>query len=535
MRFICHDNQGNTTTIGYNNSIIRLNIPGRKVSIMIIKNPIIRGFYPDPSICKANGKYYMVCSSMQYFPGVPLFESNDLLHWNQIGHCLTRASQVNLHQINSSGGVFAPTIRYNKGTFYMVTTNDTFHKNFYVTTSNIYGEWSEPVFVEQGGIDPSLFFENGKTYFMSNGSDENGVGCILQCEIDIKTGEQLTDTIPIWKGSGGRYLESPHLYHFNDWYYIMVAEGGTEYGHMITYARGKSPFGPFYPCAANPVLTNRNLGGHQSLIQGIGHGDLIQDDNGNTFLVCLGFRQADTWVPYHHLGREVFLVPVHWKEDGWFEAGVSGTVEEIMDMPINTTSITPNNYNASLPLLNSSRWCFLRVPHMENYQILENKIRLKATEITLNEAGSPTFLGIRQSEFNTTLTIKVSCPSGEAGVTYYMDENHHYDVAILYENNKKQVILRLCIGDLKSIINKIPLSDNCRSITLKVTSDSLHYFFYCNLGDKNIFLGKAQAKYLSSEVAGGFTGTIMAMYAVQSINDSDVWAEFYDFIWEQRD
>lgn len=502
---------------------------------MIINNPVIRGFYPDPSICKANGKYYMVCSSFQYFPGVPLFESDDLIHWNQIGHCLTRPTQVNLYQINSSGGVFAPTIRYHEGSFYMVTTNDTYHKNFYVTTKDIYGEWSEPIFVDQGGIDPSLFFEDGKSYFMSNGNDENDIGCILQCEIDIKTGERLTESLPIWRGTGGKYLESPHLYHFNDWYYIMAAEGGTEYGHMITYARGKSPYGPFNSYENNPVLTNRNLGGHQSLIHGIGHGDLIQDDNGETFLVCLGFRQAGTWIPYHHLGREVFLVPIHWREDGWFEAGVSGIVKENMDVPIKANTYNPTNYNATLPILrkNPNRWCYLRTPSLGNYQIHEEKIRLKGTSITIDQADAPTFLGIRQSEFNTNLSVKVYCSIEEAGVTYYMDENHHYDIAVYCDDQSKKVILRLCIGDIKSIVNYVTLPENCEYITIRVTSNPLHYFFYCLVDDKEILLGKAQAKYLSSEVAGGFTGVVIAMYAQQTRKNSNEWAEFQDFILEQ--
>lgn len=502
---------------------------------MIITNPIIRGFYPDPSICKANGKYYMVCSSFQFFPGVPLFESDDLLNWRQIGHCFTRPSQVNLHQINSSGGVFAPTIRYHEGIFYMVTTNDTYHKNFYITTSNIHGEWSEPIFIDQGGIDPSLFFENGKTYFMSNGSDENGDGCILQCEINIRTGERLTESRPIWKGSGGRFLESPHLYHFGDWYYITAAEGGTEYGHMITYARGSSPYGPFTPYANNPVLTNRNLGGHQSHIQGIGHGDLVQDDGGNTFIVCLGFRQADNWVPYHHLGREVCLVPVHWTDDGWFTAGEDGVVKEKMEIGINPLKYTPAKYNASIPTMRDQpfRWCYLRDPHLENYQFLEDRICLKGTPVSLDQADSPTFLGIRQSEFNTTLNVKVCCSSGEAGITYYMDEGHHYDIAINCDNQDKKIILRLCIGDIKCIVNQIALPDDCPYVTLKIVSDPINYsFFYCNK-EETVFLGKAQAKYLSSEVAGGFTGTVMAMYALQSEYNSDSWTEFHDFIWEQ--
>ena len=204
-------------------------------------NPIIKGFYPDPSVCYANGKYYLVCSSFQYFPGVPLFESDDLVNFKQIGNVLTRKSQVELDKINSSGGVFAPTIRYNNERFYMVTTNDTTHKNFYVYTDDIYGEWSELVYVDQGGIDPSLLFDGEKVYFTSNGTDDDGEGGVCQCEIDIKTGKKLSRTKCIWKGSGGRYLESPHLYKIGEYYYLMAAEGGTEYGHMITYGRSDSP------------------------------------------------------------------------------------------------------------------------------------------------------------------------------------------------------------------------------------------------------------------------------------------------------
>lgn len=158
---------------------------------MNYKNPIIRGFHPDPSVCRANGKYYLVCSSMQYFPGVPIFESDDLINWKKIGNCLTRPSQIHLEKVRSSGGVFAPTIRYNNGRFYMTTTNDSTHQNFYVWTDDIYGEWSEPVFVDQGGIDPSILFDDdGKVYFMSNGADDEGNYGITVCEIDIDTGKQ---------------------------------------------------------------------------------------------------------------------------------------------------------------------------------------------------------------------------------------------------------------------------------------------------------------------------------------------------------
>ena len=249
---------------------------------MIYKNPVISGFYPDPSVCEANGKYYVVCSSFQYFPGVPLFESEDLVNFRQIGYVLTRSSQVHLADVPSSGGVFAPTIRFHNGRFYMVTTNDTTHQNFYVYTDDIYGEWSDPIFIDQGGIDPSLLFDEGHVYFISNGADDEGNGGVVQCEIDIETGKKLTPSKSIWQGSGGRFLESPHMYHLDGGYYLMAAEGGTEYGHMITYARSDSPWGPFYglcreSCAHKPqqgALYNtgyRPRGSGKGQVRGVSH------------------------------------------------------------------------------------------------------------------------------------------------------------------------------------------------------------------------------------------------------------------------
>ena len=504
---------------------------------MKVTNPIIRGFYPDPSVCKADGKYYMVCSSFEYFPGVPLFESEDLINWKQIGHCLTRKTQVDLHEINSSGGVFAPTIRYNNGRFYMVTTNDTYHKNFYVYTDNIYGEWSEPVFVEQDGIVPSLFFEDGKTYFMSNGSDPaDNNGCIFQCEIDVATGKKLTESKPIWKGSGGRYLESPHLYHFGEWYYIMAAEGGTEYGHMVTYARAKSPYGPFGQYPDNPVLTNRNLGGHQSTIQGIGHGDLVQDDKGNTFMFCLGFRQTGMWQPFHHLGREVFIVPVHWNEDGWFTAGMDGIVCKEMELDIDAKPCNcDGKYNVSLDKMdaNSLRWCHLREYKEENYKFADGCLSLRGVKASLSDISAPTFAGIRQSEFNTVLNVNVKSDAEEAGITFYLCEKHHYDLAVCNNNGKKSVILRLCIGDATQIVKEEEFVQGSEEASFRVVSTNEDYSFYAKCGGEEVFMGKAGTKYLSSEVAGGFTGTIMAMYAVNKNDNGDKWAVFSGLNWEQ--
>jgi alpha-N-arabinofuranosidase len=478
---------------------------------MKYNNPVIKGFYPDPSVCKVDDTYYLVCSSFQYFPGVPLFESKDLINWKQIGHCLTRKSQVQLEDINSSGGVFAPTIRYNNGRFYMTTTNNTTNQNFYVWTDDIYGEWSDPIFVDQGGIDPSLYFEDNKTYFMSTEGDVKGVNGIYQCEIDVETGRRLTESKVIWQGSGGRYLESPHLYKIKGNYYLMVAEGGTEYGHMVTYARSNSPYGPFEAYPSNPVLTNRNLGGYE--IQGVGHGDLIQDNSGNWWMLHLGFRQIDKWAMFHHLGREVFLTEVTFREDGWFTAGHNGTTlnsvetDRISDQVIQLEKKCYTFENTEW----DKDWCYLRHPNSDNYVMEKNSVKLKGTEVTLDKPASPTFIGIRQMDFNAVISCDVSVTEGEAGITLYMDENHHYDLAIRKAHNEFEVIERLNIGDVKSIENIIAIQNNSASLVIRPNNN--YYSFYIKSEEKEILLGTAKTRYLSTEVACGFTGVIIGLYA----------------------
>lgn len=531
---------------------------------MKYKNPVISGFYPDPSVCAANGKYYMVCSSFQYFPGVPLFESENLVNWKQIGYVLTRKSQVMLENIGSSGGVFAPTIRYHEGRFYMVTTNDTTHQNFYVYTDDIYKEWSDPIYVAQGGIDPSLYFEDGHVYFMSNGCDDAGVGGVTQCEIDIASGKKLSESKCIWKGSGGRFLESPHLYHIGGFYYLMAAEGGTEYGHMITYARGTSVWGPFENYAHNPVLTNRNKA--PFIIQGIGHGDLIRDDNGEWHILCLGFRQMHMWRPYHTLGREVFLIPVHFDEDGWFRAGTDGTADFEYELKGTFSQQVKKEYTFENTDFGID-WCYLRHPDESRYELSADRAVLYGGGDTLDDVASPTFIAMRQKDFAFRLSVLLkleelpaaesytatpqsemaaeadkalwvcrdaqSADIPEAGVTLYSCENEHYEVAIIHRRGAEnmnsgsdagvktdaggaagdyEVILRLNIGGIRHIQAAIPIRTD--SAKLIVKGENTAYHFLVETDEKELYLGTGQAKYLSSEVAEGFTGVMIGCYAV---------------------
>lgn len=469
-------------------------------------NPVVKGFYPDPSVCWAGGKYYMVCSSFQYFPGIPLFESEDLVNWTQIGHVLTRRSQVMLEGVRSSGGVFAATIRFREGRFYVVTTNDSTHENFYVWTDDIHGPWSEPVRVDQDGIDPSLYFEGDRAWFMSNGRDSQGIGGITQCEIDLATGRKLGPSRCIWQGTGGRFLESPHLYRINGVYYLMAAEGGTEYGHMITIARGPSPWGPFESFPGNPLLTNRNKA--PCRIQGIGHGDLIQGPDGGWYILSLGFRQTGLWQAYHHLGREVFLTPVTLERDGWFRAGNGGTTEERYALP------GPGvQRERTCDTFQSTRWdvdwCFLRHPRWENYTLAEDRAILRGTEVTLEEADSPTFVGLRQRDFQGVLSCRVRLDGGEAGITVYMSEWEHYDLAL----RPGEAVLKLHIGDAKHTQARLPLPRD--EAELIVRMEPLRYSFSIRQNGAETPLGSAQSKYLSSEVSGSFTGVILALYAIQ--------------------
>ena len=531
-------------------------------------NPVVRGFYPDPSVCSAEGRYYLVASSFQYFPGVPLFESEDLVNWKQIGHVLTRPSQVMLDKVRSSGGVFAPTIRYNDGRFYMVTNNNSTNENFYVYTDDIYGEWSDPVIVDQGGIDPSLYFEDGHTYFISNGQDAHGKNGIIQCEIDIATGKKLSESVCIWTGAGGRYIESPHMYRIREYYYLIVAEGGTEYGHMIAYSRSTSVWGPFENYPGNPVLTNRNKAPYT--LQGIGHGDLICKDS-EWFMLCLGFRQIHLWEPYHHLGREIFLTPVQWTDDGWFTCGNDGTTDWEYEIAGDGMQERKNLYTFNNTDWNLD-WCYLRKPNPANYEFpAENQVVLTGCNLTLEDVDSPTFLGIRQVDFDMTLTcdIAIKTTSGPAdvhdqtanvqnnyiqqvnsdtisdhsssknsirpaaGITIYMCENEHYDLLIRPRTGSTdtntdndsgktldgtaayEAVLRLNIGDIKHEQCCVLISDP--HTTFKITSDPLEYHFSIIHDGQETVLGSARSKYLSSEVSSGFTGVMIGLFAEGNI------------------
>lgn len=287
----------------------------------MMTNPILPGFYPDPSIVRVDEDYYIVTSSFSFYPGIPLFISKNLTEWTQVGYVLDRPEQLHVTYEMMSAGIFAPTIRYYNGVYYVLATNMTLGcRNFLVKAQDPRGPWSEPYFIEGAdGIDPSLFFDDdGKCYYTGTTrfNDENGDHQAIWCsEFDIENNALIGERKIVWAGAmvDAYAPEGPHIYKKDDRYYLMIAEGGTELHHAVTISRSDSVMGPYVGCPNNPIMTHRHLGKHYP-ISNVGHGDLVETPSGEWYMVLLGSRLSDNKARI--LGRETFIVPVVW-EDGW--------------------------------------------------------------------------------------------------------------------------------------------------------------------------------------------------------------------------
>ena len=490
---------------------------------MPYQNPIIPGFHPDPSITRVGEDYYLVTSSFEYFPGVPIFHSRDLVHWNQIGHVLDRESQLPLTGCRPSGGIYAPTIRYHEGLFYMITTNVSGMGNFIVHAKDPAGLWSEPVLIQQGGIDPSLFFDDdGKVYFTGTGP-VNGVQGIAMFEINPMTGEQLSPVHLAWEGTGGRYPEGPHIYKIDGWYYLMISEGGTEMGHMMTAARSKTPMGVYEACPHNPILTHRN--DMEGIISGTGHADLVQAHDGNWWMVFLAFRMSEPY--FHHLGRETFLAPVTF-ENGW--PVVNGGKPITLQMDCETLALSPEPTKAVRDDFHDGidlPWNYLRNPDSSKYAFGPDGLTLKGSPYTLNDKASPTFLGRRQEQFDGTFCTHVQPlhigNDAQAGVTVYYGPQNHYD---LYLSGSK-VCLKKTIGDLSAIVYEASFTGECE---LEVRFEKLSYAFsYGQPGEEKRLAGTALTRFVSTEVTPcSFTGVYLGLYAQGDCQCRFRWAAYED-------
>lgn len=482
-------------------------------------NPVIPGFHPDPSICRAGNDYFLVNSSFEFFPGIPLFHSRDLIHWEQIGHVLTRRSQAELVDEKASKGIWAPTIRVHGGRFYVSATNMSHGGNFYVYTDDIYGEWSDPIWVKQGGIDPSLFFDDDGQVYFSSTYDLPGSQAIGQSRIDIRTGELLTETRIIWYGSGGKYPEGPHMYKKDGWYYLLAAEGGTEYGHMVTMARSRSPWGRFESCPYNPILTHRDTMLDQ--FQAVGHGDLVDTQDGDWWIVFHGIQTTQYML--HHLGRETMISPVEWAEEGWPVVNGGNIITPQMSavrLPSVPDTAGSDKMRSTGNVQEQLKWNYIKNPELSSYYFEkdQNKLYLRGTDITLNDVGSLTFIGKRQEHFDIHVDVEMGCvfreKDGYAGLTVYHTNEHHYDFGLISHEGKTVLMLRKHVGDMetKEIFDLPGQSGRC---LLGIDSDKTEYRFLAGTDKEHMkCFGRGRTQLLSTEcMVMTFTGCYIGLFA----------------------
>lgn len=511
-------------------------------------NPILQGCYPDPAITRKGNDYYLVCSTFAFFPGVPIFHSTDLVNWKQIGHVLDRTSQLKVHDTGMSGGVYAPDIKYNpyNDTFYMITTQFAGgFGNIVVKTKDPHNGWSDPYKLNFNGIDPSIFFdEDGKAYVVHNDAPDpgrelyEGHRVIKIWEYDLEKDQVIagTDKIiidggvdinkkPIW-------IEAPHLYKKDGTYYLMCAEGGTGGWHSEVIFSSDSPKGPFIPAPNNPILTQRYFGGNRTnKVDWAGHADLVEGPDGKYYGVFLAVRpnkknQVNT-------GRETFILPVDWSgEFPVFENGLI-PMEPKLKMPAGVKNQTgqtgyfPNgnftfadNFTAQ-PL--DFRWIGVRGPREDFISITKEGLRIKPFPVNIKEVKPTSTLFHRQQHniFTATVTMNYK-PQSEndlAGLVCLQNEKFNYVFGVTKKDADYFLVLeRTGKGQSKIIASE--KVDVRQPIHLQIDAQDDEYRFnYSTDGQsfKNIG-GTVSGDILSTNVAGGFTGCLIGMYAT-SAND----------------
>lgn len=499
---------------------------------MNYENPIIRGFNPDPSICRVGEDYYLATSTFEYFPAISIYHSRDLINWRQVGSGIDRVGQLDMNAAHPSGGVWAPTIRYYEGTFYLTATFSE-KGNFIVTARRPEGPWSDPVWVEMDGLDPSVYFEDGKMYYCANDCGERykKYGCegVSAAVVNPATGRLESEITRIWSGTGGGFLEAPHIYRIGEWYYIFTAEGGTNYNHFQTVGRSRTLLGPYEPFEGRPLLTNRH--DTTKKIQCTGHADLVEDKDGGWWMVHLGTRRA--LFDYGSLGRETFLTPVEWK-DGWPYVMTDGKAVSENPAPAGVTQIRGKRFEADFTKPRwECDWLRIKNPAEENYSRRDGVLTLKPSMARVTEDGaSPSFAAVRQGDFESHIRTEVAFEpmeeGDEAGVIVYLCPDISYRMAKRRGRDGDFLVVEKKAFDFE----QTAYSGRCPAgrLTMEIRSTKEGYVFFCN-GER---LAAASGKFISTDLAGKcFTGTLLGIYA-QCRRDTEARARFYSFLAEAQ-
>ena len=494
----------------------------------MIENPILKGFCPDPSIVRAGDDYYIATSTFEWFPGVKLFHSRDLKNWEQIPSPLRRISQLNMVGDPTSGGIWAPDLEYDNGRFYLVYTDVKTKKgryynnhNYLVYTDDIYGEWSEPIYLNSTGFDPSLFIDNdGKKYLVNM---RNGFKGILVQEYDSNLNCLIGDVKNVFLGTEIGYTEGPHIYHIEDWYYLLVAEGGTGYGHCVTMARSKNIWGPFEVDPQNPMLGSKK--NESSFLQKCGHADIVNTPYGEWYMVHLCARPR-TGEKSCVLGRETSIQKVCWNAEGWLRLAHGGStatqfVEEPMHIEEHFFALLDAKDDFDEEQL-GVKYVSPRIPLGENADLKVRKGFLRLTgQESINSLHHVSLVAVRQTEFLSEAELAFEFtpkhPEQFAGLTYMYDTMNFYIFGKTVDESGR-IILTLIKSDIGVIEDcMVPINLESDSILYLKATTSLEgkivQFCYSHDGIAWLQAGKpCDTDILTDEHCRGFTGAHFGMY-----------------------
>lgn len=516
-------------------------------------NPILPGFNPDPSIVAVDGWYYLATSSFEYLPGLPIYRSRDLVEWDVIGHVVDRPGQLQMENVPTGGGAFAPTLRYRDGLFYLVVTDAMGRGTLIFTAADPTGPWSDGLVVESvEGIDPDLAWDEDGTCFMtysgSVGNTESGQQKhgIKQLKIDLQSGEALSEATVLWSGTGLMFPEAPHLYQVGSWWYLLLAEGGTERGHAISVARSEKPDGPFVGNPSNPIMS---ASGTARQIQNTGHADFLQCFDGLWKAVLLGMHTQGETRAFSPLGRQTFMTDVDWV-DGWPEMHVVTPGEPAEGVLFSDT------FEASSL---GRDWVGVRQRPGDVSSLEDDNLVLEATGHSM-DSSHPTFVGIRQqqqySTIETVLTDRaitdrvttdgvtadgvttdgvisgsahaddgegagdpatVAGSGGVGGLTLRYDEHHHFDVEV----DGDQVTARACLATISTsasvVVPNGPITlymsmsrPEPRS-SLRYTCDLVALGWVDAAGERHE-IAQYDGRFLAAETMCSFTGRVAGLY-----------------------
>ena len=502
------------------------------------KNPILPGYHPDPSICRVGDDYYLVNSTFVWFPGLPIYHSKDLVNWKLIGHAIDRPDVVDFDGLPDKLGLFAPTIRYHEGTFYIINTCVGCKMNFYITATNPAGPWSDPIWLPDApGIDPSLFWDdNGTCYYTGMMGAENpqwkDQTIAYNQELDLKQ-QKLVDkryNLSFGHANNASYTEGPHLYKINGKYLLMVSEGGTGMYHALTVHHSDSVNGPYVSDYINPVLTHRHLG-EDYPVHAIGHGDLVQTQNGEWWCTMLGKRRIDKETT---LGRETFLAKVEFEgQTPVFNAGYGKVLMEQKrpDLPWTPVEREPVRDNFDGDKL-GMKWCTIRTPKESFYKVIGGQLKVQLRPLVMDSLVNSSILLQRIEhhtfEAMTKMSFKTSKSNEQAGLTIYRTNQNYFQ---LVKDRNSLVLLKSFCGKVTEVA-RVPYSK--KEVVLYVKGDDLNAQFSYGEGESTLKpIGESQSLEVIADNKGNtqFNGPGVGVYATSNGKESknNVSFEWFDY------